>query len=101
MQVVYGVQWIEVEFGQRCEGWKVYLDKEKCIEDTQRGSQEGPYDGGYFGPARPLRMYEIPFECLDKKDQTNLKARTSKGQVFTDKSWMPKFKDSGTAIPYK
>lgn len=101
MKTVYGVQWIEVEFGQRYEGWSLYLDKEECIKETQRGSREGPYEGGYLGPERPLRMYEIPFDSLDKETQLRLKAKSSKGQAHTGNSWQPKFKDSGTSIPYK
>lgn len=95
MVTVFGTPWIEVEFGQRPEGWKLYKDRAKAIEDTHRASREGPYDGGYIGPERPLRLYEIPFDCLD--DDTKAKLRKA-DTAFTSNYWTPKFKDSGTAI---
>lgn len=53
---LYAVEWIEVEFGSRPEGFKVFDSLEKCINQTIIDSNEGPYaSGGYFGPVRPLR----------------------------------------------
>lgn len=48
MVTVFGVPWIEVEFGQRPEGWKLYKDRAMAISDTRRASFEGPYEGGYL-----------------------------------------------------
>ena len=96
MKIVYGVQWLESEFGQRMEGWCLYVDKDACIRRTQEGSKNGPYEGGYYGPERPLRMYEIPFDSLDKSLQQDL---TDKGTAHTSRNWQPKFKDQGTPVP--
>lgn len=97
MKVVYGTQWIEVEFGQRDEGWKLYKDRQKAIDDTKRASAEGAYEGGggYMGPERPLRIYEIPVDCLEKETKADLKKHDS---AWSSNHWKPKFKDSGTAI---
>ena len=62
MEVLFAVPWIEVEFGQRPEGFKVYDSLNECVEDTKVKSRTGCYDGGYFGPERPLRYYETPDE---------------------------------------
>lgn len=99
MKTVYGVRWIEVEFGQRPEGWKLYLDKDECAKDTQRGSKDGAYPGGggYLGPERPLRMYEIPFDSLPEDVQERL---GDSGSTWTENRWEPKFRDHGTSIPY-
>lgn len=99
MEIVYGVRWIEVEFGQRPEGWKLYKDEKDCIKDTQRGSREGAYEGGggYLGPERPLTMYKIPLSCLP---ETLHVAVLNEGSVWTENRWEPEFKDSGTNIPY-
>ena len=95
MKVVFGVQWIEIEFGQRLEGWSLFTNAEECVERTKEASAKGPYPGGYIGPERPLRMYEIPFDSLDKETQKDLK---KKGTAHTANNWQPKFKDSGTSI---
>lgn len=97
IKTVFGVQWIEVEFGQRDEGWSLYVDKDKCIEGTKKASRDGAYEGGggYLGPERPLRMYEIPLDCLPEDVRSNL---MKNGHAHTANRWQPKFKDSGTAI---
>jgi hypothetical protein len=95
MKVVYGTPWIEVEFGQRDEGWKVYKDRQAAIDDTRRASAEGAYEGGYIGPVRPLRVYEIPVDCLEKETKAALK---KSGVAWTSNHWWPKFKDAGTAV---
>lgn len=61
---LYLVPWIEVEmgWGSRPEGYRVFLDLETCKRETKRASQEGPYKGGYFGPERPLHYYEVPYD---------------------------------------
>lgn len=97
MKVVYGVPWIEVEFGwgERPEGYLLFLDKEQCIKKTQEDSATGPYDGGYYcGPVRPLYYVEIPFDSLED----SLKERLSKFQnVFSPNTWKPRF--AGAKIP--
>lgn len=96
IDVVYAVEWIEVEFGQRPEGYKLFVDKDKCIETTKNDSIKGPYtEGGYFGPIRPLFYYEIPFSCVNEEYQEKLK---EKGVCFTKNWWTPRFKSSGFKI---
>lgn len=96
MKIVYGVSWIEVEFGQRPEGYSLFLDKEKCIADTKKASENGPYPGGYCGPVRPLHYVEIPFDSLEEKVQIVLNA---KRECCTDNFWQPKFYSG--AVPIK
>lgn len=57
---LYAVPWIEVEFGSRPEGFKVFDSLEKCIEQTKVDQAKGAYSNGdgYFGPENPLRYYE-------------------------------------------
>lgn len=96
MKTVFGVKWIEVEFGQRDEGWKLFADREKCIETTKKDSAEGCYSGGgYLGPVRPLEIYEIPYACLTKEMKASIK---KSGMAWTPNNWNPKMTDSGTYI---
>lgn len=95
MEIVYGVQWIEVEFGERPEGWKFHLDRERAIADARRASREGAYDGGYCGPERPLTVYEIPIECLEPEWIEKLR---KDGFAWSTNRWDPKFKNGGTRI---
>ena len=44
---------------------------------------------GYYGPERPVTVYEIPMECVPVNVQEKLLFNLS---AFTDKSWQPKFK---------
>lgn len=95
MKIVYGVPYIEVEFGQRDEGWCLYMTKAKCIRRTKKDSESGPYDGGYYGPERPLYYIEIPFDSLEKKYRDELE----KGNVVhTLNNWHPKFKGARVLI---
>jgi hypothetical protein len=90
MKIVYAVAEIEVEsgWGSRPAGYRLYLDKNKCIRDTKKGSREGPGDGEYIGPVRPLSYVEIPWDSLPK----NLQKKLSKaGVVGTEDFWEPKF----------
>lgn len=91
MKTVFGVEWIEVEFGQRPEGWKVFLDEEECAKSTLKSSSSGAYTGGggYFGPVRPLEMYEIPWACLEPETKKALK---DSRVAWTSNRWSPKFK---------
>lgn len=88
MKIVYGVEYIEVEFGQRPFGWHLYLDKTECHNKTKKASDSGRYCGGYLGPIRPLDSFEIPFASLSKKIQRQL---TKTGHYHTDDSWKPEF----------
>jgi hypothetical protein len=88
MRVVYGVRHIEVDFGQRDEGWLLYLDKAYCELDTKKRS-EGPHYGHYIGPERPLCFVEIPFDSLEDDLKDLLKDHDS---CWTKDKWEPKFK---------
>jgi hypothetical protein len=93
---IYGVPWIEVEFGQRDEGWALFTDLEECKSETKEASRRGPYEGGggYCGPVRPLTYYEIPVEGLDDE---YVKALKKKGRCHTANRWYPKYKSRGGA----
>lgn len=92
METVFVVPWIEVEFGQRPEGWNVYLDEEHCKQDTRRASNLADYPGGYYGPERPLHYFEVPVMCLPEATQLALDL-AAKTQVFClDQDWSPVFK---------
>ena len=96
MKVVYGVQWIEVDFGQRDEGYALFLDKEECISSTKKASEEGLIRRvGYLGPVRSLCFVEIPFDSLESEHQEKLK---EKGFCHTSNRWSPKFKGKRTLI---
>lgn len=88
---VFGVPWVEVEFGQRPEGWALFLDREQCIEETRAASKRGAYsDGsGYCGPERPLRFHEIPLEGLDAEYAQLL---AEHGVAHTSNYWNPKYR---------
>lgn len=90
MDVVYGVQWIEVDFGQRDEGYKLFRDEQECIKSTKESSRNGPYEGGsgYMGPVRPLSYVEIPVTSLEKELRRKFKGNSV---VWTDRRWKPKF----------
>lgn len=64
MKTLFAVPWIEVEYGwgDRPEGYKVFESEEECIKQTKEDSFKGNYEGGYFGPVRPLYYYETPDE---------------------------------------
>jgi hypothetical protein len=88
-KVVYVVEWIEVEFGQRSAGWSVFLDKERCMKDTRRDSAAGGYDGGYIGPVRPLCFFEVPYSEIPESAKRTLR---KKGVCSMDEDWKPKFR---------
>ena len=92
-KVVYMVPWIEVEFGQRDEGCKLFLNKEECISVTKQDSAKGCYEGGggYLGPKRPLYYYEIPYSELE--DWMKRKFRNF-SILFVGNDFKPKFKSN-------
>lgn len=87
---IYGVRWIEVEFGERDEGWSLFVDLKRCIRETKKYSKSGPYEGGggYLGPERPLRYYEIPLNGLTPNVIKDLKTN---GKAHTENRWHPKY----------
>jgi len=94
--IIYGVEWIEVEFGQRPEGWRLFLDKRVCIDSTKESSEKGADVHGYLGPVRPLRYYEIPAMSID--DPAVIRQLREQRTAFTDNFWSPKFRDTGHSI---
>lgn len=95
IKVVYGVPWIEVEFGERDEGWSLFMDKAECFKSTKEASARGAGGGSYVGPERPLTATEIPFDCLDAKLKAALKKT---GKAHTENRWSPKFKGAKHSI---
>lgn len=87
--VVYAVEYIEVEFGQRDEGYNFYLFKDECIEDTKKNSASGAYPGGYIGPVKPLCYIEVPFDFIEAKFQHKLRLEM---KCRTDDHWQPNYK---------
>jgi len=72
--VAYGTPWIEEEcgWGDRPEGWRLFLDREVAIRESKIDSIKGNYSSGYIGPVRPLNIYEIKMDALEAKDITSL-----------------------------
>jgi hypothetical protein len=97
MKVVYAVEWIEVEWGQRSEGYRLFLDEKDCIASTKKSSERGPYPsgGGYLGPVRPLVYVEVPFDSLEPEYKKQLKKT---GSCHTENRWRPKFKGTRKSI---
>ena len=98
-EVVYAVQWIEVEWGERNEGHRLFIDLDFCIESTLESSASGPYPsgGGYCGPIRPVRYNEVPFSCLEEEYKIQLRD-SEDGVIHTSNHWSPKFKGEATYI---
>ena len=97
LDVCFAVPYIEVEFGQRSEGYKIYLKREKCVSETNRLSKDGVYPGGYLGPERPLHYFEIPIDSLDGLQKDNL---FLDGEIHTKNDWYPTFKGKNIYIEY-
>lgn len=99
MEVCFAVPWIESEagWGQKPEGYKLFLDRDACIRETKKASnlfnkKDSKY---YFGPVRPLVYYEVPMVCLPEAEVGRLK---EKGECFTGAAWEPKFKSQAYSI---
>ena len=88
MEIVYGVPWIEIEFGRRPEGWKIFNSKEQCIKETKEAGARGVTSSGYLGPKRPLHYKEIPKEIIPAKVLAKL-ADDQTASAFTQNSWTP------------
>ncbi len=98
MKTVYGVQWIEIEFGERDEGMRLYLNKEQCIAEAKADSEKGWCGHGqYVGPERPIGYYEIPFDSLGDELKEALN-KSKKGVAHTENRWSPKFKSNKVYI---
>ena len=92
MKVVYGVKWIESEWGLRDEGWKLCFCDLRAWSQARIDSANGPYpnNSGYCGPVRPLMVQEIPWDCLEPNDQQAL-LEADNLFVFTRNHYTPKF----------
>ena len=90
-EIVFAVDYVEVEFGMRDEGTSLYIDLNHCKKETIKNSEKGVYKGGggYYGPIRPLVYFETPFFSLEEKYKEKLRER---GVAHTDNWWSPKFK---------
>jgi hypothetical protein len=64
MNILFAVPYLEIEYGwgERDYSYKVYDNLEECIKATKEASDTGNYEGGYYGPQRPLHYYETPDE---------------------------------------
>lgn len=48
MKIAYAVEWIEVEFGMRPMGYRIFLDLEECI--NPRGIKKRSVGWGLYRP---------------------------------------------------
>lgn len=91
MKVAYFAQWIEVEFGQRPEGGYCALSQEILEKKVRESSKRGAYSGGYIGPERPLRLYEVPFDVLEPEVKAKLLASPEVCVRTINDFWTPQF----------
>lgn len=94
---VYLVKWLEIEYGQRPEGYRIFLDLEECIRSTKHDSTTGTYPGGgYFGPSKPLCYYETTWECLEEDAQKTIRRLVNNSEdypvTFSSNHWEPRLK---------
>lgn len=92
MDICYGVKWIEVEFGQRDEGYKLFTSLENAKKVSEEDVRSGHYSGGYIGPEKPLTIYEIPIDCLPEKEKKEIRGANMLSWTWIDNHWEPKFK---------
>lgn len=92
MKVIYAVAWLQSEagWGQSPEGYKLFVDLERCkevtLEDAAQRGLGDPYF--YVGPVKPLRCVEVPLESLDKELREEL---LNRGELYTEDNWTPPF----------
>ena len=95
--VIYGVEWLEVEpgWGRKPEGYKLFKDVKTCIEvtkkDLERCRDKG--SGYYIGPLHPAAYVEIPFICLQEECKAGF--RDGRDWVFSTNNWEPRYKSVG------
>lgn len=98
MKIVYAVPWIEVEFGQRPEGYSIFTDLKDCIKKTLAASKRGASPSGmYCGPERPLHYYEVPFEVLEDGVKEKL-AMFNATKAHSSNCWSPSMKSDPKII---
>jgi hypothetical protein len=88
MTKVYGVRYIEIDFGERPWGWILFLSQECAKSTAKEDSKDGPKNGHYLGPVRPLYLIEIPYDSLDEHTRQCL---DNDGVYWTDDDWQPDF----------
>lgn len=100
MDIVYIVPWVEIESGERPEGYKVFIDKEDCIRETILDSRRGVHKTSYCGPKRPLRYYEIEWEVLEENIRQDLRRQVNEIKEieyyfsFSSNYWKPDLKSN-------
>ena len=95
MKEVYCVEHVEVEFGERPEGYKIFTNEQTCVSQTQEDSIRGAGKGQYLGPVRPLQYYKVPFDSLDEEIKEDL---SMSEVVLTHKNWTPQYKSNPVPI---
>jgi hypothetical protein len=81
------VEYIEVEFGERPEGYVCFLTFGEAIARATRDAQSGGWEGGYCGPRKPIVVQPIPWSDLPKKAAAELLQNRI---GFTERTWRPK-----------
>lgn len=84
-KTVYIVEFIEVEFGERPQGYRCFASYADA-EVRARNVMADQVEGHYYGPRKPLRIMAIPLDALPPAAQHKL-LRT--GVAHTDDSWHP------------
>ena len=87
MKTIFGVKWIEVEYGwgDRPEGWKLYATLQEAIDGAKADSANGNFEGGYCGPTRPVTVVEIDAAEIQPITAGGL----ASGPTFTANHWNP------------
>lgn len=86
-KTAYVVEYVEVEFGQRPEGFVCFLSHEDAVARAKRDSEANDASGGYYcGPVRPVLVTPIPWDQLPGKVASQL---LRDGIGFTDRTWRP------------
>ena len=94
LKLAYCVPWIEIEYGwgSRPEGYKIFSDLEKCLEQTKVDSAKAGYEGGYCGPVRDMELfyYEVPYDLIPEKVKNAFDE--GKDFWFSENAWNPQMK---------